>query len=384
MSPRNVAVLGCTGSIGTAALEVIDALGGDYRVYALSAHRQHEQLAAAAQRYGAIAALTDAHAAECCDWLQSGGPDDRRLCGPDSLPQLASDPAVDIVVAAVVGAAGLASAMAAAQAGKRLALANKEALVVAGSLLTRLAADHGAQLLPVDSEHSAIFQAIADNQHSQVQRLVLTASGGSLRDWPIPQLADATPGDALKHPTWAMGAKITIDSATMMNKALEVIEARWLFGVPADRISVVVHPQSIIHSMVEFVDGSVMAQLSPPDMKLPIQYALTYPDRRAGPSRRFDWSQNVQLTWSPADLARYPALELGFRVARDGGTAGAVLNAANEVAVQRFLDGEIRFTDIVACVEAVLDHHDFDATADLAGLLSQDVRARQEAAAWRP
>jgi 1-deoxy-D-xylulose-5-phosphate reductoisomerase len=274
-------------------------------------------------------------------------------------------------------------------------LANKESLVVAGELLLNIAKKSGAEIIPVDSEHSAIFQALQckgqsesntrqdDSQlNDQVEKIILTASGGPLRDWPLEELEKATIQDALAHPTWSMGRKITVDSATMMNKALEVIEAHWLFGLPAEQIQVVIHPQSVIHSMVEYRDGSVIAQLSPPDMKLPIQYALTYPHRTSATAKRMDWSQSQSLSWYPVDPARYPALELGFEVARRGGTCGAVLNAANEAAVELFLQSKVRLTDIAKVCRSVLQHHDFATNPSLAELLRQDRWARDEVMRW--
>jgi 1-deoxy-D-xylulose-5-phosphate reductoisomerase len=303
-----------------------------------------------------------------------------------------SGPEIDIVVAAIVGVAGLESSLAAVESGKRLALANKESLVVAGELLLESAKKSGAEIIPVDSEHCAIFQALECNETGQfdgagmnvqqVERIILTASGGPLRDWPLEDLEKATIEDALAHPTWSMGRKITVDSATMMNKALEVIEAHWLFGIEAERIQVVIHPQSIVHSMVEYRDGSVIAQLSPPDMKLPIQYALTYPDRTPATARRMDWSVAQSLSWYPVDPARYPALELGFEVARRGGTSGSVLNAANEAAVELFLQGKIRLTEIAKICRAVLQHHEFVSNPGLDELLRQDRWARDEVMRW--
>ncbi|MCA9132809.1 MAG: 1-deoxy-D-xylulose-5-phosphate reductoisomerase, partial [Planctomycetales bacterium] len=286
------------------------------------------------------------------------------------------------VVAAVVGSAGLPSTLAAAKAGKRLALANKEALVVAGGLLTEALRHSGGVLLPVDSEHSAIFQALQAGGRDEVARIVLTASGGPFRTWSPRRIAEASIEDALAHPTWQMGRKISIDSATMMNKALEVIEARWLFDLPAEKIQVVVHPQSIIHSLVEFVDGSVVAQLSPPDMRLPIQYALTYPDRTACPCPKMDWTQACQLDLEPVDSERFPALELGWEVARRGGSCGVVLNAANEAAVELFLAGEIRFPAIVAGCQRILENHTFDPSPGLAELMRLDRWAREEIHRW--
>ncbi|MBY0513215.1 MAG: 1-deoxy-D-xylulose-5-phosphate reductoisomerase, partial [Gemmataceae bacterium] len=244
------------------------------------------------------------------------------------------------------------------------------------------AARRGAKLLPVDSEHSAIFQAIGSNPASAVARVVLTASGGPFRGRPAADLERVTPDEALRHPTWQMGPKITIDSATLMNKALEVIEARWLFGLPADRIDVIVHPDSVVHSFVEFVDGSVLAQLSPPDMRLPIQFALTYPERVPGPAKKLDWRALAGLHFEPPDRESFRALDLGFEVARRGGTCGAVLNAANEAAVGRFLDGTLAFPEIARCCRAVLDAHDFDPAPTLERLLALDRWARLEVSRW--
>lgn len=304
------------------------------------------------------------------------------LHGEDQLIRCAAEQDVDLVVSAIVGAAGLRGTWAAVEAGKTIALANKETLVVAGSLITRLAAEKGVRLIPVDSEHSAIFQALECGEAGEVARLILTASGGPFRTVPTEKLTHVTAADALDHPTWDMGTKITIDSATMMNKGLEVIEARWLFGLNADQIDVVVHPQSVVHSMVEYIDGSVIAQLSPPDMRLPIQYALTWPQRRSGITPRLDLTQAFSLEFGPPDMTRFPALELGFEVARQGGTSGAVLNAANEVAVSRFLAGELAFLDIPRLCRSVLSAHDFEAEPTLDGVLNLDQWARQEAFRW--
>jgi 1-deoxy-D-xylulose-5-phosphate reductoisomerase len=305
------------------------------------------------------------------------------LTGADRVDQIVRHPDVDVVLVAVVGAAGLRGTWAALDAGKTVAVANKETLVLAGSLVMQLAGQRGATVLPVDSEHSAVFQALQSGRPHEVRRILLTASGGPFRTWSADQLALATPQQALRHPTWRMGPKITIDSATMMNKALEIIEAKWLFGLRPDQIEVVVHPESIVHSLVEFVDGSLMAQLSPPDMRLPIQYALCYPDRLAGPAPHLDLAAAGALHFEPADIERFPALQLGYEVARRGGTAGAVLNAANEVAVARFLAGEIRFADIVRLSRALLEHHEYNAQPSLDELLAADQWARRAAQAWR-
>jgi 1-deoxy-D-xylulose-5-phosphate reductoisomerase len=302
--------------------------------------------------------------------------------GDDAACALAADADVDVVLAAVVGAAGLTATWAALESGKIVALANKETLVVGGPTVMELAARRQTRIIPVDSEHSAIFQAMTGHSAADLVRVVLTASGGPFRGWSVASLEQVTPDQALQHPTWKMGPKITVDSATMMNKALEVIEARWLFGLTADQIAVILHPDSVVHSFVEFQDGSILAQLSPPDMRLPIQYALTYPARLPGPARRLDWSSLNGLRFEQPDFEAFPALGLGFEVARRGGTTGAVLNGANEAAVSRFLAREIGFRDVARCCRAVLDAHDFDPNPSLDGLLAADRWARQEVARW--
>jgi len=380
--PAHVVILGSTGSIGRSTLEVIAAAGSRFRVVALAAHRNTSLLLQQARAVRpAVVVATDREAASRQDW--SGLPDGvSLLVGEEHSAEVAAREDVDIVVSAVVGSAGLLGTWAALEAGKRVALANKERLVVGGPLVPRLAAEHGAKILPVDSEHSAVFQALASGTSSEVRRVVLTASGGPFRTHTAAQLAEVTVEDALAHPTWSMGPKITIDSATLMNKALEVIEARWLFDLAAEQIEVVIHPQSVVHSMVEFRDGSIIAQLGPPDMKLPIQYALTWPERREGVATRLDWSRAWQLDFEPPDLDRFEALRLGQEVARSGGTAGAVLNAANETAVAAFLDRKLRFNQIVPAVRAALDNHDFDPDPSLAELLALDRWARQEVTRW--
>lgn len=302
--------------------------------------------------------------------------------GDEAIAEMAGHPDVDTVVCGIVGAAGLRGAWAALEAGKRVALANKETMVVGGPLVPQLAAKTGAKLIPVDSEHSAIFQCLEAGRRQDVRRVVLTASGGPFRGWSQDQLRSVTVDQALAHPTWQMGPKITIDSATMMNKALEIIEARWLFDLKPEQIDVVVHPQSIVHSMVEFTDGSTVAQLSPPDMRLPIQYALTYPERWRGTTPFMDWTRAAQLTFQPPDFDAFPALRLGMEVAARGGTCGAVLNAANEIAVERFLDGTLQFHEIARACEAVLQHHTFDPRPTLSDLLRQDRWAREETRQW--
>jgi 1-deoxy-D-xylulose-5-phosphate reductoisomerase len=305
------------------------------------------------------------------------------LIGAEGVEQVVAAAETELVVAAMVGSAGLRGTWAALDAGKTVALANKETLVMAGPLVMDLARRRGSTLLPVDSEHSAVFQALQAGRACEVRKIVLTASGGPFRRYSREQMREVTVEQALQHPNWEMGPKITIDSATMMNKALEVIEAKWLFDIPAERIEVVIHPQSIVHSLVEFIDGSVVAQLSPPDMKLPIQYALTWPERTAGPAERIDWRGAWSLEFEPPDLERFPALSLGYEAARTGGTAGAVLNAANEAAVAAFLDRKLPFHEIVPACRAVLDQHSFDSRPTLERLLELDGWARQEIAKWK-
>lgn len=384
----NVAVFGATGSIGTATVDVLENLNQvdperNWRLWAASGHQNLDLLFDLAKRFeqppdrlilSCVEAARDSSNSRIRSSLGSAT---TVMEGGDALVAAAEAEEVDVVVAAIVGRAGLESTLAAVQAGKRVALANKETLVVAGPVVSQAAQQSGAELLPVDSEHSAIFQCI-QAANSPPKKLILTASGGPFRTWTEEQMASATRESALAHPTWEMGPKITIDSATMMNKALEIIEARWLFGLPADAIEVVVHPQSIIHSMVEFEDGSIVAQMSPPDMKLPIQYALTYPRRLPCTSPPLDRGRSWDLTLEPPDLKRFPALELGFEVAERGGTAGAVLNAANEEAVDLFLNGQIRFTEIAAGCRDVLDAHHFEPNPPLERLLELDGWARKQ------
>jgi 1-deoxy-D-xylulose-5-phosphate reductoisomerase len=384
-SPTRVVVLGSTGSVGRSALDVIGHDGQSrLQAWGLGARGSVASLVAQAREFRPrFAGLSDpAAAAEARALLQGTGVE--VLDGPDGLEAMARHPETDRVLSAVVGAAGLRGTWAAVEAGKVVALANKETLVVAGPLVTELARRRGATILPVDSEHSAIFQCLQAGKSSEVRRVVLTSSGGPFRGKSRRDLGRVTSEQALRHPTWRMGPKITIDSATMMNKALEVVEARWLFGLEPDQIEVVVHPESVVHSMVEFVDGSVIAQLSPPDMRLPVQYALTYPDRVAGPSPRLDLTRPTALTFEPPDRETFPCLDLGFEVMRRAGTAGAALNAANEAAVARFLNGEIGFLDIPRACRAALDHHTFDPRPSLDDLWKVDARARQEVARWTP
>ncbi|NOY40395.1 MAG: 1-deoxy-D-xylulose-5-phosphate reductoisomerase [Planctomycetes bacterium] len=381
-STKQVAVLGSTGSIGTSGLEVIEASNGRLQAIALSAHSQFDRLLAQAIHHRPRwVVATDQEAAERFDWSLLPG-QTKLLVGPEALVEVASQAEVDIVLAAIVGSAGLASTWAAIEHKKTIALANKETLVAAGRLVTQLAQEHQVAILPVDSEHSAIFQALQAGSQSEVERIILTASGGPFREFSPQQLKQVTVAEALEHPVWDMGPKITVDSATMMNKALEIIEARWLFDIEAERISVAIHPQSVVHSMVEFVDGSVVAQMSPPDMRLPIQYALYYPERVPGVANRQDWSRGFSLEFQPAEVERFPALKLGYECARAGGSSGAVLNAANEAAVGAFLAGELHFTEIVPACRGVLDTHSFISDPTLDQLLELDQWAREEVSRW--
>ena len=381
-----IAILGSTGSIGRMTLEVCASLGPKYRVLALAAGQRTDDLARQALDVGArTLCAADEAGAEALREALPAGKSFEILSGPLGLETLASRDDVDIVVSAVVGGAGLPAALAAARAGKRLALANKEALVMAGDLLVAEAEAGGADVVPVDSEHSAVYQAMAAGRRDEVRKVMLTASGGPFYRRPDADRRSVTAQEALDHPTWSMGKKITIDSATLMNKALEVIEAHHLFALDADAIAVVIHPESTVHALVEFVDGSVVAQLGPPDMRTPIQYALTYPARRPAPWPRLDLASLGALHFAEPDMERFPALRLGFEVVRRGGTCGAVLAGADEVAVGAFLEGRIRFTDIVPLVERVLRTHldggagtGWSAEPDLETVLAADAWAREE------
>ncbi|APZ94345.1 1-deoxy-D-xylulose-5-phosphate reductoisomerase [Fuerstiella marisgermanici] len=382
-TPQSIVVLGSTGSIGTSCLDVIRSHPDRMRLLGATTHTSVDLLKKQIDEFRpewALVANSDAAIS-----FASELPDSTTKlvsCADELFDRIRGDD-VDVVVSAIVGAAGLEPTWAAVDAGKRVALANKESLVVAGSVITQRAAETGATIIPVDSEHSAIFQALQAGQASDLRRIILTASGGPFRGWTRKRMKDVTPKMALQHPTWEMGPKITIDSATMMNKALEIVEARWLFGVSADQISVVVHPQSFIHSFVEYQDGSVISQMSPPDMRLPIQYALTFPDRIPCPSSDTDWMAAATMELFPPDFDAFPALKLGFEVAKQGGTAGAILNAANEIAVERFLNSDIRFDQITQISHDILNHHTFDAQPTLSQLREADHWAREEALRWK-
>lgn len=371
-----VAILGSTGSIGTSALAVIDRHPDRFHVVALTAHRSGAALEMQVARYRPkLAVLVEDEALERLD----PDPGCTWCGGREALIEAATHPDVDVVINAVVGAAGLEATLAALNAGKRLALANKESLVVGGPLVLDALRTGGGELVPVDSEHSAILQCLAGADRGDVRRLILTASGGPFRDWTADALQNVTPDQALRHPTWEMGAKITIDSATLVNKALEVIEAHFLFAVEYDRIDAVVHPQSIIHSMVEFTDGSVLAQMGFPTMELPILYALSYPERIPDDGTRFDPVAAGTLSFEAVDTARFPAFGLGIAAGRQGGVAPAVFNAANEVAVAAFLAGDLPFPGIAELIERVLEAHEPRPADSLSAVLEADRAARAQA-----
>jgi 1-deoxy-D-xylulose-5-phosphate reductoisomerase len=372
---KRIAILGSTGSIGTQTLDVVDSFPGRLEVAALTARGDVDTLRSQVERYRpALAALSDPPAGASLD-TRAG----RIRTGPAALVEAATLPEVDLVIVAVVGTAGLAPALAALEAGKDVALATKEALVVGGHLMTAAARQSGATILPIDSEHSAIWQCLRGNDPDEVERLLLTASGGPFVDRSREEMAQATIANALDHPTWNMGGKITIDSATLMNKGLEVIEARWLFDIAPSRIDVVVHRQSIVHSLVYFRDSSVMAQMGVPDMRLPIQYSLFYPERPANRLERLDLVRCQNLTFEAPDRERFPALRLAFAAAETGGSLPGVLSAANEAAVGLFLEGRIPFTGIAERVERVMERHAVAPQPGLGELLELDAWARARA-----
>jgi 1-deoxy-D-xylulose-5-phosphate reductoisomerase len=352
-SPRRLILLGSTGSIGVQTLDCLAHLGDAYQVVGLAAGSRAEQIIEQARQFGVTnLALADEKAAE---QVQVALPEARVFTGADAARQMTKTVDAEMLITAVVGAAGLPATLVGIERGMTIGLANKETLVAAGELVMPLARKHDIPLLPIDSEHSAIFQCLQGSEHGHVKRIVLTASGGPFRDATKQEIEAATVDEALNHPTWNMGPKITIDSATMMNKALEIIEAHWLFDLSAEQIDVIIHPQSIAHSFVEFDDHSILAQMGTPDMRTPIQYALTYPGRQDGCSKPLDWTTMKTLHFDQPDHDRFPSLGLAYRAIRSGGTAGAVLNAANEAAVAAFLGRRIRFVQIVQLVEQAMD-----------------------------
>jgi 1-deoxy-D-xylulose-5-phosphate reductoisomerase len=375
---KNVVLLGSTGSIGRSTLKVALDLPGRIRILGLAAGHNADRLTQQALQHRPVAVCLN-DPAQTESLRQTLSPDIEVWAGPEGLVHLATLPEADIVLVAIVGTAGLQPALAAIRAGKDIAVASKEILVMAGEIVMREAERHRVRVLTVDSEHSAIFQCLDGKPAASVRRLWLTASGGPFRTTPKAEFPQISLESALKHPSWNMGRKITIDSATLFNKGLEMIEARWLFGIEMDRVQVVVHPQSVVHSLVEFVDGSLLAQLSTPDMCLPIQYALTYPDRVPSERVQTCLTKLGPLTFEEADPERFPALILARRAGELGGTLPAVLNAANEVAVEAFCRGQLRFDEISVVVARVMDRHHRVAHPDLAQILAADAWARHEA-----
>ena len=380
---RGIAVLGSTGSIGTQALEVIREQKESLHVEVLSANSSADLLVAQALEFrpNAVVIGDDSKWKQVNDALFDHGI--KVYSGNEALEQVVETDGIDMVLTAMVGAAGLKPTMRAISAGKHIALANKETLVVAGELVMKAAQQRGVAIHPVDSEHSAIYQCLAGETHNPIEKVILTASGGPFRGRSLASLEGVTKADALRHPNWEMGAKITIDSASLMNKGLEVIEAKWLFDVDADQIDVVVHPQSIVHSCVQFEDGSIKAQLGLPDMKLPIQYALTFPRRLANDFPRFDFMEHPSLTFEQPDTETFRNLSLAFAALKEGGNAPAILNAANEVAVARFLEEDIEFLDLPRVVEHALGKVSHQLQPSLEDLLASDQEARRIAAEWK-
>lgn len=382
MNIKGVAILGSTGSIGCNTLRVIEALGGRFRIVALGAGQNVEVLAGQVARHlpELVSVDTEKTAHELRALLFQRNLDlPRIMIGEEGLCEVATHPQADCVVSATVGAIGFVPTLRALEGGKRVALANKETLVMAGELMTRAARSSGAEILPVDSEHNALHQCLRGEKPPEVRRIVLTASGGPFRTKNQQEMDRATVSDALRHPTWNMGAKVTIDSATLMNKGLEVIEAHWLFGFEAGQIGILVHPESIVHSMIELVDGSVIAQLGVTDMRHAIQYALTYPERHSSELEPLDLTALSALHFEAPDLDRFPCISLAYRALRTGGTLPAAMNAANEEAVRAFIDERISLTDIPRVIEAVMDGHTSQALADLNTVLDTDRAARLSA-----
>ena len=376
---QRLAILGSTGSIGAQTLDIVRENPERFEVRILTAHRNWEQLARQAREFDAdtVVIADKQHYQSLCEALE--GTDTKVYAGEEAVAQVAAGGDSDVVVNALVGYAGLAPTVAAIGARKKLALANKESLVVGGACVMPLARERRAPVIPIDSEHSAIFQCLL-GERAPVRRLIITCSGGAFRDVPREELAHVTVEQALRHPQWHMGAKITIDSSTLVNKGFEVIEAHWLFGTPADRISVVMHPQSIVHSMVEFEDGAIKAQLGSPDMRMPISFALMFPDRAKRPGERFSFLEHPQLSFAEVDGDKFPALGIAYECLRRGGTAACTMNAANEVAVAAFLDRKCAWLDIVRTIEHALQRASFVARPSLDDYAAADAEARALAA----
>lgn len=376
---KKIAILGSTGSIGTQTLEVVAAYPERYEVYALCAHRSIDKLIEQARTFHpeVVCIADEMFYPALCEALSDL--EIKVWAGEDAIAQMVTMPSIDVVVAAMVGYAGLRPTIEAIKAGKTIALANKETLVVAGEIICALAQQYHAPILPVDSEHSAIFQSLVGEDHSEIEKILLTASGGPFRTYTLDQMRQVTAAEALKHPNWDMGAKITIDSATMMNKGFEVIEAKWLFGVPVDKIEVLVHPQSIVHSAVQFTDGAIKAQLGAPDMRLPIQYALSFPERLASDFPRVDWTQMTNLTFEQPDLQRFPNLQLAYEAMRRAGTVPCVLNAANEVVNLAFRQNKCGFLQMSEIIAETMDKTSFIPSPTYEDYVAIDKEARIKA-----
>ena len=376
---KKIAILGSTGSIGTQTLEVVAAYPERYEVYALCAHRSIDKLIEQARTFHpeVVCIADETLYPALCEALSDL--EIKVWAGEDAIAQMVTMPSIDVVVAAMVGYAGLRPTIEAIKAGKTIALANKETLVVAGEIICALAQQYHAPILPVDSEHSAIFQSLVGEDHSEIEKILLTASGGPFRTYTLDQMRQVTAAEALKHPNWDMGAKITIDSATMMNKGFEVIEAKWLFGVPVDKIEVLVHPQSIVHSAVQFTDGAIKAQLGAPDMRLPIQYALSFPERLASDFPRVDWTQMTNLTFEQPDLQRFPNLQLAYEAMRRAGTVPCVLNAANEVVNLAFRQNKCGFLQMSEIIAETMNKTPFIASPTYEDYVAIDKEARIKA-----
>ena len=384
MSQQGITVLGSTGSIGRSTLDVVARHPDRYRVVALTAHRQIERLAEQCQQFSPhYAVVTDSGRAEALEQLlRQKSPETKVLSGVEGLEQVAADPSVDQVMAAIVGAAGLRPTLAAVRAGKRVLLANKESLVMSGALFMEEVARHGAELLPIDSEHNAIFQCLPDQQPlgqfaDGVEQILLTGSGGPFRQRPLETLVSVTPEEATAHPNWSMGKKISVDSATMMNKGLEFIEACWLFGAVPEQIEVVLHPESVVHSMVQYRDGSVLAQMGNPDMRTPIAHAMGWPERVDAGVAPLDLFEVAQLSFERPDLERYPCLRLAMESMSAGGGATTVLNAANEVVVDAFLRGKIGYLQIAEQIESALEHLSLEEATTLQHIIDKDLETRR-------
>ena len=374
---KRIILLGATGSIGSNTLEIIQQFPDDFQLVGISAHKNSQALAQIAETYKVPSiALSDESTYQSAIEEQLFSNHSKIYGGDQALHQLIEETQADMLVVAIVGAQALSPTLKAIQKGLDIALANKELLVLGGSFVTKAIQENQVRLLPIDSEHNAIFQCLQGNNSKDLQSIILTASGGACRDIPIDQLDKITPEQAKQHPNWSMGAKITIDSATMANKGLEIIEARWLFDLKPEQIKVTIHPESIVHSFVQWIDGSVLAQLSPPSMTFAIQHCLFYPDKRSNPKPSIDFDTSFSLNFAPPDLKRYPCLELAYQALKQEPYGGAIYNAANEIAVQRFIAEEISFTDIAKIIETALNNIPIPETHSLASLLQIDQDTR--------